>query len=336
MLASACNSGFIDVFHGDADGISSMQQLHLHQPRPEALPITGAKREINLLARVEDACNCHIRVLDISLDSNRLALLRLLQQGNRIFYADHHFSGEIPASPLLDAHIVPSTRICTALIVDTILGGRFRAWAIVGAFGDNLDKEANSRALACGLDSEAIGCLRELGHLLNYNAYAMEEADQYTPSVTLYREAQDHVDPLSFARDSVLLHGLRQQYTEDLALLERNFVPIRSSSVGRAFLLPATPWSRRMSGPLANRMAHECPSLAHAVLVPRSDGQLLVSLRAPLAKPLGADTLCRRFPTGGGRSAAAGINALPMDQLEHFLDCFDQYFSSATQASELS
>lgn len=330
------DSNFIDVFHGDADGISSMQQLHLHEPRPEARLITGTKREINLLTHIEDARNCHIRVLDISLDSNRTALLRLLQQGNHILYADHHFSGEIPASPFLNAHIEPFPRLCTALIVDTILGGRFPAWAIVGAFGDNLDEEANRRALACGLDSEVVGSLRELGHLLNYNAYALEAADQYTPSVTLYREAQAYADPLTFARDSVLLRGLRQQYAEDLAMLEQNFAPIRSNSGGRAFLLPPKPWARRMSGSLANSMAHEYPNLAHAVLVPLSDGQLLVSLRAPLVRPVGADTLCRRFATGGGRSAAAGINALPMDQLEHFLDCFDQHFSSATSTPEFS
>lgn len=41
----------------------------------------------------------------------------------------------------------------------------------------------------------------------------------------------------------------------------------------------------------------------------------------------GADTLCRRFPTGGGRANAAGINRLPDDQLEPFLDALRQQYS---------
>jgi hypothetical protein len=32
------------------------------------------------------------------------------------------------------------------------------------------------------------------------------------------------------------------------------------------------------------------------------------------------------FPTGGGRKAAAGINALPADMLEAFLDRLDSIY----------
>jgi hypothetical protein len=33
---------------------------------------------------------------------------------------------------------------------------------------------------------------------------------------------------------------------------------------------------------------------------------------------MGADELCREFATGGGRSAAAGIDHLPTDQVRDF------------------
>ena len=38
------------------------------------------------------------------------------------------------------------------------------------------------------------------------------------------------------------------------------------------------------------------------------------------------DALCRRFATGGGRAAAAGINHLPQDQLPEFVRQMDQAF----------
>jgi hypothetical protein len=63
------------------------------------------------------------------------------------------------------------------------------------------------------------------------------------------------------------------------------------------------------------------------VLTERADGTYLVSVRAPLENKRGADELCRKFPTGGGRAAAAGINALPADQLDPFIDAFEATYS---------
>jgi hypothetical protein len=49
-------------------------------------------------------------------------------------------------------------------------------------------------------------------------------------------------------------------------------------------------------------------------------------VRAPLINKQGASKLCSQFPTGGGREAAAGINDLPSDQLDSFIDKFEQSF----------
>ncbi len=48
----------------------------------------------------------------------------------------------------------------------------------------------------------------------------------------------------------------------------------------------------------------------------------MVSVRAPLANRVGADTLCMRFETGCGRKAAAGINVLPDSRVEDFVAAF--------------
>jgi hypothetical protein len=65
---------------------------------------------------------------------------------------------------------------------------------------------------------------------------------------------------------------------------------------------------------------------AHAVLSENNDNTLRISVRAPLENRRDADTLCKLFPTGGGRAAAGGINSLPAEQLDNFLEKFLSFY----------
>jgi len=316
-----------DIFNGDADGICALHQLRLYAPKPEARLITGVKRDIRLLDRIAQVTDSSITVLDISMDRNRDALLTLLQQGNSVFYVDHHFSGDIPDSPLLDAHIDPSPQICTSLIVDRLLKGKYRSWAVVGAFGDNLDEVAREAAQDLQLDEKAILCLQETGILLNYNGYGADLDDLFIPPDQLFRQVRQFMDPLLFHAESPILRTLRRGYTDDMARA-KTCTPIQQDSAGRVFELPGASWSRRVAGVFANTLAREQPKLAHALLMFNDDGSLRISVRAPLNRRHGADELCRRFPTGGGRAAAAGINQLPPEQKDAFLAAFSDQFSA--------
>lgn len=316
----------IDVFNGDADGICALQQLRLSQPCANARLVTGVKRDIGLLERLSAVRDSRITVLDISLDRNRLALLRLLEQGNRVFYVDHHFSGEIPVAASLQTHIASSPLLCTSLIVDQLLGGRFRPWALVGAFGDNLDEVAIAAAASLSVGGDELAQLKELGRLLNYNGYGMTETDLHVHPAALFREVNGFADPWTLWHQSSLLGRLRQGFADDMALASA-LEPYRTTASGRVFLLPSTPWARRVVGVFANQLARDQPDMAHATLIANPDGSYLVSVRAPLATRQGADTLCRQFVTGGGRAAAAGINALPTRQLDTFLSTFADQFS---------
>jgi hypothetical protein len=106
-----------------------------------------------------------------------------------------------------------------------------------------------------------------------------------------------------------------------------SFDPIHEDRGGRIYELPAEPWARRVAGVYSNTLARLKPTLAHALLTANSDGSLRISVRAPLQNRTGADTLCREFPTGGGRAAAAGINALPAEQLSAFTKAFSRKFT---------
>jgi len=126
-----------DVFNGDADGICSLLQLRFATPIDSVL-ITGAKRDIALLQRVDAQPGDEVTALDISVAVNRQSLLALLDRGVKIEYFDHHFAGELPKRAGLDAHLDASPGVCTGILVDRYLTGKHRIWAVVAAFGDNL------------------------------------------------------------------------------------------------------------------------------------------------------------------------------------------------------
>lgn len=318
----------IDCFNSDADGLCALHQLRLAEPTDSEL-ITGVKRDIQLLERVKHHRDCEFTVLDISLDHNRDALTQLLEQGNRIRWFDHHFPGAIPESPLLHTTIETNPEVCTSILVDQQLDGKFREWPLTAAFGDNLHGSAQRLAEEAGLDAKQQFQIRELGELLNYNGYGETVADLHFPPDQLYRHLQPHETSWSFIHESTALPQLREGHREDQSKA-RALSPEVETSAGRVFRLPNEPWCRRVVGVFSNRMARERPELAHAVFVKTGRGTFVVSVRAPLERPQGADTLCRKFD-GGGRSGAAGINALPDAEVDRFLRAFAACFAVGTQ-----
>jgi len=316
----------IDVFNGDADGLCALHQLRMADPRPGGELVTGVKRDINLLAPLAEAgvSGAEITVLDLSLDTNRQALYTLLAT-NRVLYIDHHYAGDLPPSSNLIAHIRAEPETCTSLIVDQLLQGRYRPWAVVGAFGDNLHEAARLAAATLELSPEELAGFRELGELLNYNGYGKTTADLYFHPATLYSAMKSYLDPRDFLASSTDLARLRRGFAEDMDRA-RQTEPLQESPAGVVYRLPDQPWCRRVAGVFMNEKARADQERAQALLVDNSDGSLLVSVRAPLARRTGADTLCRTFPSGGGRPAAAGINILPPQRLPEFLNLFFETF----------
>jgi hypothetical protein len=314
----------IDVFNGDADGLCALRQLRLAEPAVSEL-VSGVKRDIALLARVEAKPGDLVTVLDVSLDRNRAALLRMLEGGVQVRYFDHHFAGEIPSHPHLETHIDTSPGTCSSMLVDQHLGGRFRRWAVTAAFGDGLDQVALDLAGTLAAGPAEIEKLRELGRSLNYNAYGETEADLLMPPVRLYRELATYEDPLQFAAGNDLYGRLNEGRHADLdAALEVS--AHWSGQGGAVYVLPDAPWSRRVNGTFANTLARQHPGRAAAVLAPVRDGGYVVSVRVPTGVRTSAEEFCRSFPSGGGRKQAAGIDHLPAAELESFVRRFSGAF----------
>lgn len=305
--------GFYDIFNGDADGICALQQLRLAEPCDSIL-LTGVKRDIQLLERISPQAGDRITVLDLSLDTNRAGLMRALEAGARCRYFDHHFAGEVPQHPLLEAHIDTGPEVCTSMIVDRHLGGRHRAWAVAAAFGDNLQTPARAAAAALGLSADETDVLRELGECINYNAYGEKIEDLHFAPAELYRRLRPYADPLVFAHEAPEVALLQRARVEDMARADA--LPVKPSSSGVvAVFMPEEAWSRRVSGVFANALSRRHPGCAIALLV-RSGAGYRVSLRAPGAgggsgDREGIDAIARAFESGSGRKGAAGIQFLP-------------------------
>jgi hypothetical protein len=314
-----------DAFNGDADGICALQQLRLCDPLDSVL-VTGVKRDIQLLERVNAEKGDRVTALDISLDKNRAGLTALLENEVDVTYFDHHFAGDIPQSPYLQAHIDTTPDTCTSLLVDKYLDGQQRLWAVVGAFGDNFDDSARRVAGSLELSEDQLASLRQLGILINYNAYGMTLDELHFHPDKLFQELHPFKNPLDFISESPSFVKLRDGYEDDIAKANA-LKPEMQTEKQAVYILPAESWASRVSGVFGNLLASNAPQRAHAMLTQLESGGFRVSVRAPLSVKEGADELCRQFETGGGRKAAAGINLLPSEDYGRFVETFTRAFA---------
>jgi len=318
-----------DLFNGDADGIFSLLQVRQVEPRPEAQRITGVKRDTQLFKRIADQTRSGDRItaLDIGMARNTSGLNAVLQSGAEVFFCDHHATGDIPQHDRLTVLTDASPETCTAYLVDQHLDGAKSAWALCGAYGDNF------QALAARIASDRnvafpLSRLRELGELVNYNAYGLTVEDLHFHPADLFGRLLAYPDPMAFIEDAPeALETLRNGYSSDweIAASARE---IHISNAGQILSLPASPVSNRISGLFANALVDEEPDKAFAILTRLGDenGGYRVSVRSPIARRTqGADVFAKAFG-GGGRAEASGIDLLTDEDVSRFVDAFDAAF----------
>ncbi|WP_298913284.1 hypothetical protein [uncultured Algimonas sp.] len=318
-----------DLFNGDADGIFSLLQLRQVDPRPDAERVTGVKRDIKLFQRIEGRAGHGDRVtaLDISMAKNANALKRVISDGADVFYVDHHQTGDILDHDRLSVITDDAKETCTAYLIDRHLDGAKAAWAVCGAYGDNFQALAARIAESRGL-TLPLGRLRELGELVNYNAYGTTVEDLHIDPAALYAVLLDYPDPVAFLDDGhpifeTLQTGHKQDW--DVAQSARE---VDVSEAGQILSLPTGAPSNRIAGLFGNALVDEDPQHAFAVLTELSDGvQYRVSIRAPKGRTTrSAADLAAAFG-GGGRTAAAGIDALAENDLPRFVSAFRDAFA---------
>ena len=319
------NINHIDVFNGDADGICALIQYRLAFPTESTL-ITGVKRDIQLLEKVSVKKGDQITVFDISMAKNTEALQRILLEGASVFYVDHHLPGNIPIHSSLNAIIDTSPTVCTSLLVDKYLKGKYREWAIVAAFGDNMNASAEKLAKTISLSTNNIKQLKRLGISINYNGYGSNLDDLHIKPNQLYKKAATYKTPLDFINDTKSIYQQLQAGYEDDIVKTQHLKPEVKKQHIAIYMLPNELWARRVSGVFGNQLANQYPDRAHAILTQHPKDGYIVSVRAPLNNLNHAGDLCSQFPSGGGRKGAAGINHLPTSKFENFITIFDKTY----------
>lgn len=324
-----------DVFNGDADGVIALVQLRLSKIKPyhnESILVTGVKRDISLLQQVDVDNASSVTVLDISLEKNIEALTHLLESNVNVFYVDHHRTGNIPQSNFLTTLIDIDANTCTSLLVNKHLKNEFVNWAIAAAFGDNMQASAQSLAQQSNLSLAQQSLLKELGIYINYNGYGRSVEDLHFHPAELVEQLSKYKDPLDLISEpGSIFHQLKAAYLADMAKAKGSKVLVENKNLC-AVQLADEAWARRVSGVFGNELANESPNRAHVVVTlnesdETTNNTFTISLRAPLNNKQGAGELCADFPTGGGRAAAAGVNALPEEMLGDFFASVAKYYS---------
>jgi hypothetical protein len=316
-----------DVFNGDADGLCAIHQFRLANPEKANL-VTGTKHDKSLLKNINVSRGDGIVVMDLPLDSNYEDILRLLDEGAKITYFDHHSHKNTISNDNFSPYIDLSSNTCTSIIVNDYLSGAYKLWAIVGAFGDNIRKKAFEMSEKLGLSNQDTHQLSILGEYLNYNSYGLSMDDLHISPYKIYDTLSQYDNPFKFMSESsefeMLKHCIKNDYNN-----ANQIQPLMQNDKLEIYILPDASWARRINGSFANQLANMNPEKAHAILTPhKGEENYLVNLRAPLVKPEGADKLCVQFSTGGGRQGAAGINKLLKKDMKLFFLKLINHFTS--------
>lgn len=308
------------VYNGDADGICAAHQYYLSNPE-SFQSVTGVKRDISLLKKVLPISGIHVLVFDIAVEKNLQQLKELLEMGAKVQWFDHHISEEIPSSPNLSIHIQTDSDTNTSKIVSEYLQVP-SLWAVVGLFGDNMSESAVEMSQQFSITQDELALLKEAGELINYNGYGGSLDDLHFPPDEILKAIQPYANPLDFIEESTVFKDLRLGMEEDTALA------LKAEEIEEGvFLFPDVKWARRVIGVFANRKAKEYPDRAHAVLMENAQRDCyVVSIRSPLNGEYNAAEFCKKFPTGGGRVKAAGINELPKDEMSYFMEQYKAFF----------
>ena len=273
------------AYNGDADGICSMVQWGLVYGI-EGHRVTGVKRDIELLERVNPTPDDEIIVMDISLARNHARAVELSSQGFDITWFDHHLAGE----PIdgITTNIDTSANVCTARIVEKFLGVE-SDWAQVALHGDGLSVHSRKPEF------------KELGELLNYNGYGADLSDLHFHPDDLLLLCLQAKTPQNFM-DTQAFMTLKNGFESDLSNAKN--IELNNGY----YLLPNEAWARRVVGVMAHRI-NEGGDGPHVIAIDKGE-TLQVSIRGSE----GIGELCKMFG-GGGRATAGGIDALPKSEI---------------------
>ena len=315
---------YYDIFNGDADGLCSLQQMRLHQPRYAEL-ITGVKRDTQLLKHLDFKNGDSLDIFDIGIDQNLDELSRALKMGAVVRWFDHHATQFGSKHPRLEMYLDFRPQVCTSLIVNSYLLGKYAKWALVGCYGDSLDQAGDSLAQTIGISAIERNNLRKLGIILNYNSYGEKLSDLHISPSDLYHILSEYNEPIDFFNRENIVKEI--EYIMQADLTRGLCQTIQSKGNTQWVVLSDKKWARRISGLLANELMKKRPHCVNMVILEKENG-FLVSLRRPVGHRFPISQIANKYASGGGRAEAAGINLLGKSQLISLINDLNKAYNN--------
>jgi hypothetical protein len=273
----ACRARAIDVCTGDADGLCSILQWRLHEPKLTSmvsgpLCVTDAIRNFQVFPGDEVlVCNLPLK-FDPSTQSHASGRRATVQ------YLDCRAHDASACRLRKSAVSAASPTACTSQVVDHLLQGAFRGWAMVGAYGSHRQHWADAQATASGLGVGARNQLQCLGEVISYNAEVTHARHLYLEPAHLYAQLAHYQDPLEFMQAESLadeLDALRQaDLRKAFALL-----PYWSDARASVYVLPDEDWASRVARQFQARLNGMNPERTFAVLSPSGAGTVRVAVQ---------------------------------------------------------
>lgn len=309
----------VDVCIGDANGLCSLLQWRLHQPKQSStLALLGHESRLDGL--VHSRAGGDVLLCEIPMQANRSTLMQLLDSGAQIQYLSHQIGDEPLWHPQLQyIEDAPQDR-CTSLMVDRILDGRYRQWALVGAYGKHCNAQADKLAASNGLSAHARTQLRELGELINYNACSVDGKNACIPAVELYSVMSGYQQAMDFLQSEPVVGELESVRREDLARAVQ-IAPYWQDAHASVYVLPNAPWAHRVASGFGKHISAKEPTRAHAFLRPAANGSFMTRVHAARSAP--ADGLT--FPgsqADDDYQRTWVIEQLPDQEIDHFISAF--------------
>ena len=261
------------AFNGDADGLCALQQLRLADPRDATL-VTGVKRDIQLLRRVNAAAGDEVTVLDISLDQNRDDLLPAAGSGR---------FGSLFRPPLRGrAAAAPRTSRRTSRNRPTSARARWSTAISPAAIarGPSSRPSATTCRSSPSRWPRPPASTRRRPPRWSGSASASTTTPTGMPSaisasiprIWRSRCCRSRI-PMEFVRRSPAYARLGARYEEDMQQA-RALKPARQVPGATMVVLPDEAWARRAIGVLANELTQAQPDCAIAILSPKAAGRL--------------------------------------------------------------
>ncbi len=297
-----------DICAGDADALCAVLQWRLHEPKVAQM-VSGPLCVTDSLGNFPVFPGDELLVCNVPIQVSRTPVTQTPARHATVQYLDCRGPASLLWHLQAKGTIPTSAKVCSSLLVNHLLQGKFRGWALVGAYGSAVQFDSEAQALAPGCSAGERKRLQQLGEAISYNAGVLHPRYVYMEPAHLYAQLARYDDPLDFLQAEPVAAELDGVFQSDLqkALAWK---PYWKDAHATVYVLPDEGWAYRVARQLKSRLAVLNPGRAIAVLSPAGSGSVRVAVQS------GLDVRATVAPKKWL------IEKLPLNEVDNFVGAF--------------